>query len=95
MLGCDRMYVPNSQAWKACVNQCIANFAAGSAQCYADYEWCAEGCDDGRDDDEPPENCPIVIDLGRGRLQFTSPSDGVLFDIDGDSRSVAGIFPSH
>ena len=87
--GCDRTYPPGSAARAACQGQCTSQNNSGINQCYAEHDWCSDGCDGG--DDGPPENCPIVLDLGRNGFQFTSAADGVTFDLDanGDPDSLA------
>jgi hypothetical protein len=85
--------VQHTDCWNACTtttcrNACNRNYELGILQCYANYDYCSAGCID-NDDDWPPENCPVVIDLGQNNVEFTSADDGVLFDINDDGRPEA------
>jgi hypothetical protein len=80
--------VQHTDCWNACTTAscrtaCNNAYELGILQCYANYDYCTNGC---IDDDGPPNNCPVVIDLGKNNVEFTSADEGVLFDIDADGR---------
>lgn len=83
--GCETMFAHGSPAWNLCEVDCDYDNQSGLAACQSDYDYCANGCQ--QDPPEhPKQNCPIVLDLDRGGLRFTSVQEGVLFDIDGDGH---------
>jgi len=77
--GCDR------NPYQGCLSDCTSMYQSGLAACQSDYLYCSDGCIGPREGDGGPQvNCPIVLDLSRQGLRFTSAGGGVLFDIDGD-----------
>ena len=82
-------------SWEACFDACERGVELGHMT-PAEYGDCVNLCEtscgpDGGIDTQNPDGpgSPIVIDLGNGTLRFTSASDGVLFDLDGDGQREA------
>lgn len=82
--GCDQMYTRNSPQWNQCSTQGAVRYTADLAQCESERDDCHSWCEV---ELPPRDNCPIVIDLQKKGVDFTSAQDGIAFDIDGDGVS--------
>jgi len=82
---CQQLYPSHNSQWVACRANCQAYFQQEVTVCQDRWDTCMGQCPEPTD----PDNCPIVIDLGHGTFDFTSPEAGVTFDINANGRPVA------
>ena len=82
---CDLYFTKFSPQWFACRNSCQAQAGQAMEACYYQWIFCMDGCPD--EGGNPGSGCPIVIDLGRRTIEFTSVAGGVFFDLNADGEA--------